>query len=121
MPKLLMVDDEAEILEILRMPFELAGYEVFTALDSESAVEIVKTHKPDILLIDYKLPKMTGLELFQETHKIDPKGKAIMITGIAEGVEEIKSACIQAGISQFFQKPLQMEMVIKAVDALAKG
>jgi len=119
MPKLLIVDDEEEILEILRLPFETAGYEVFTAATAEAALAAVQTHQPDILLIDYKLPRMTGLELFQKAHRMDPHGKTIMVTGISEGVEEVKSACLQAGIHQFFQKPLQMDRVIQAVKGLA--
>ena len=62
MPKILIVDDEQEVVELLRNYFELSGYDVLFAYDGENALEKM-SQKPDVILLDVNMPKLNGLEV----------------------------------------------------------
>ena len=61
--KILVADDEAHILHVVSMKLRNAGFEVITAVDGEEALELCTAEKPDLLITDYQMPLMTGLEL----------------------------------------------------------
>ena len=62
MPKILIVDDERDVVELLRNYFELSGYDVLFAYDGEKALEKM-SQKPDVILLDVNMPKLNGLEV----------------------------------------------------------
>ncbi|MFV0505037.1 MAG: response regulator, partial [Lachnospirales bacterium] len=66
MKKILVVDDEKPISDIVKFNLSKEGYEVFTAFDGEEAVEMVNEVEPDLILLDLMLPKMDGLEVCRE-------------------------------------------------------
>jgi len=61
--RVLVVDDEAHIVQVLSLKLRNAGYEVLTAVDGEEAFETARTHRPDVVITDFQMPYMTGLEL----------------------------------------------------------
>ncbi len=117
---ILLVDDEPEILETTKWAFELNGYQVFTATNGADALRCVQTSHPHVLLIDYKLPKMSGVEFLKAAREIDPDVAAIVITGLTHQSEAIEAESKQLGAFAFLRKPLQMEEVLQTVkEALA--
>ncbi|RPI59235.1 MAG: response regulator, partial [Planctomycetaceae bacterium] len=62
MKKILVADDEAHILHVVSMKLKNAGYEIITAMDGEEAAELAKAELPDLVITDYQMPIMTGLE-----------------------------------------------------------
>jgi len=119
--KILLVDDEPEVLETTKWAFEAIGYNVFTALTGEEAVEQMVDAKPDLLLIDYKLPQMSGIDFLKLARVMQPDITAIMITGLTHQSEEIEKECEELGTFAFLHKPLSMEEVIRVVkEALAQ-
>ena len=118
---ILLVDDEPEVLETTKWAFEMNGYQVFTAKSGEEGLQCIQTHHPHVLLIDYKLPKMSGIELLKEARALDPTGAVIIITGLTHQSEEIEAECKQLGAFAFLRKPLQIDAVLQAVkEALTK-
>ncbi len=115
MPSILIVDDEEEALETTRWAFEAVGYKVYTAASGEDALLALKNFKPEVLLIDYKLPKMSGIELLREARNLGVKVPAIMITGLTHESETIEEECRMLGTYAFLQKPLRMGEVLKTV------
>lgn len=69
MKKILVVDDEKPISEIVKYNLVKEGYEVFTAYDGEEALEKVEEVEPDLIILDLMLPKMDGLEVAREVRK----------------------------------------------------
>jgi len=61
--RVLVVDDEAHIVQVLSLKLRNAGYDVLTAADGEEAFEMARTHRPDVVITDFQMPYMTGLEL----------------------------------------------------------
>ena len=118
MPSLLIVDDEPEILETTKWAFEMAGYQVHTAASAEEALPQVKSFRPDVLLIDYKLPKMTGLELLRAARSWIPNAIAIMITGLTHQSEGLEEESRRLGAIGFLHKPLQIDGVLRMVREL---
>jgi len=115
MPSLLIVDDEPEILETTKWAFEMAGFQVHTAASAEEALPQARNNRPDVLLIDYKLPQMNGLELLRAVRAWLPNVVAIMITGLTHQSEDLEEESRQLGAAGFLQKPLQIDGVLNMV------
>lgn len=116
MPSILIVDDEPDILEITRWALEEGGYQVFTAANSQEAMETVRSSRPNIYLIDYRLKLITGIELLKQIREIDPVSPAIMITGLTHQTEPLEAECRRLGTVAFLKKPLGMDQIIKTVN-----
>jgi CheY-like chemotaxis protein len=78
MPKILVVDDEKNILELVRFNLEREGYEVLTSLDGARGLELARSENPDLIVLDVMLPEISGLEVCRELH-LDPATKKIPI------------------------------------------
>lgn len=116
--KVLIVDDEPEILDTTRWAFELAGFQVQTAASAEEALPQAQAFRPEVLLIDYKLPLMNGLELLKKTRSWIPNAVAIMITGLTHQSENLEEESRRLGAAGFLHKPLKLDGVLKMVREL---
>ncbi|MBN2010560.1 sigma-54-dependent Fis family transcriptional regulator [candidate division KSB1 bacterium] len=113
MEKVLLVDDERDILDDRSEIVSTLGYECLTALDKYEAIRILRQKEPDILLTDMKMPLHDGFELLQKTKEIDPHIPVIMITGY--GTIELAVRAIKLGAYDYIQKPVSpnsLEIVI---------
>ena len=111
----LIVDDEPEILDTTKWAFEMAGFKVHTAASAEEALPQAESLRPEVLLIDYKLPLMNGLEFLYKVRSYIPNVIAIMITGLTHQSEDLEEESRQLGAIEFLHKPLQLERVLKLV------
>ena len=111
----LIVDDEPEILDTTKWAFEMAGFKVHTAASAEEALPQAESFRPEVLLIDYKLPQMNGLELLSKVRPWIPDAIAIMITGLTHQSEDLEEESRRLGAAGFLHKPLQLETVLKLV------
>jgi len=117
--KILVADDEAHILHVVSMKLRNAGYEVLTAVDGEEAVEVCAAELPDLLITDYQMPYLTGLELCKQLRgRPETKGiPAIMLT--ARGFDIEPGEMIEAGIAAVLAKPFSpRELLEKVTDLL---
>ena len=78
--KVLIVDDEPDFLELMSLRIESWGYKVIRASDGNSAIEALKTNAPDIIILDYMMPGMDGIETLREIRKSGKKMPVIMFT-----------------------------------------
>ena len=107
MLKLLVVDDEGEICEFLKSFFEERSYHVVVANSGEQALERVKHEKPQVVLLDIKMPGMDGVQTLREIKTKYPKTKVIMVTAI-ETRDKIEE-CLRLGADNYITKPLSLE------------
>ena len=102
---ILVADDESHILHVVSLKLRNAGYTVVTARDGQEALELAQQHKPDLLITDYHMPQLSGLELCQKL-KQDPNTSgipAIMLT--ARGYHLEPSDTEKSGILRMLSKP----------------
>jgi two-component system response regulator (stage 0 sporulation protein F) len=105
--KLLIVDDQNGIRVLLTEVFSSEGYQTFQASNGKLALEIVRNEKPDLVLLDMKIPGMDGLEILKHIKKIDSGIKVIMMTAYGE-LDMIKEAT-ELGALTHFTKPFDID------------
>ncbi len=101
--RILVVDDEQEILAALDTHLSLIGYEVKTCDDPEEAFNLISIEKFHIVLLDINMPSMTGIELLKKIKSIKPTVQVIMITAYSTLEKAID--CWEAGASDYILKP----------------
>lgn len=108
MAKILVVDDEAPIREMLKRYLIKKGYEVFDADNGAAALEIVKEQKPSIVLLDIRMPKGDdGVEVLRKIKEIDKNIGVIMITAVSDS--QINDKCTELGAFDYITKPISLE------------
>lgn len=116
--KILIADDEPDILEIVSYNLKKEGYEIFTAKDGNEAVEKAKAISPDLIILDIMMPFKTGVEVcqilrsqsqFQET-------LIIFLTALSDEVSHIKG--LESGGDDFISKPISPKVLVSRVNAL---
>ncbi|OPX83038.1 MAG: Alkaline phosphatase synthesis transcriptional regulatory protein PhoP [Pelotomaculum sp. PtaB.Bin013] len=105
MPRILVVEDEKNILELVRFNLERDGYQVLTALDGVKGLEIARNEAPDLILLDVMLPEMDGLEVCQELRR-DTATKSIPIIMLSARAEELdRMLGLEMGADDYVTKP----------------
>lgn len=113
----LVVDDNAQNLKLVRVLLVSEGYEVRTAVDAEEALKVLETFTPALILMDLQLPGMDGLELTRQL-KADPQRRSISIialTAYAMKGDELKA--LNAGCDGYIAKPIDIEELPKTLRA----
>ncbi len=115
MKKILIVDDEADIIEILQFVLESQGYECITAFDGEEGLKLAKEANPDLIILDVMMPKMNGYKI-SRLLKFDSKYKNIPILMLtARSQETDKALGEETGADEYITKPFQIENVVETV------
>ena len=112
--KILIVDDNNTLLESLKLYFEEKGYSVFTDTYGRSAIEKIKKKKPDIGIIDIRLPDVNGLDVLKEGLNISPHTKFITITAFQDMETTVKA--IKLGAYEYIHKPIDINELNKIVE-----
>ena len=113
--KILIADDEESIIEVVKIYLEKEGYSVLTALDGDTALELEIAEKPDLLILDIMLPKMSGLELCRAIEREVP---VIFLT--AKTSEEDKIAGFALGADDYITSPFSPRELIARVKAVMR-
>lgn len=112
-PNILVVEDEELMLSILRQLLEDEGYQVFTAVSAEAALEIYPTEEIDVTLTDIKMPGMDGLELLSRIKAMDEEALVIIMTAYSSVDSAI--AALRRGVYDYITKPFVNEDLLKTV------
>ncbi|MBL7070469.1 MAG: response regulator [Candidatus Omnitrophica bacterium] len=107
MIKILVVDDEPGICDILKKTFSPIGFTVLTATDGRTALSIIKKEKPGIVFLDIRMLGMSGLEVLGEIKKSDSSIKVIMITVLDD--DKTRQEAERLGADEFVTKPFISE------------
>ncbi|MDF0479586.1 response regulator YycF [Vagococcus sp. PNs007] len=114
MKKVLVVDDEKPISDIVKFNLTKEGYEVFTAYDGEEALEVVKEVEPDLVLLDLMLPKLDGLEVCREIRK-NFDMPIIMVTAKDSEIDKVLG--LELGADDYVTKPFSNRELVARVKA----
>lgn len=118
MHKILVVDDEEPILELLKYNLEKSGYDVKTAADGSKAVEIAKKFIPDLVLLDIMMPKMDGVETCRLIREIPEMQKAFVVFLTARSEEYSEVAAFDVGADDYITKPIKPRALMSRISAL---
>ncbi|PJH75653.1 MAG: two-component system response regulator [Anaerolineae bacterium CG_4_9_14_0_8_um_filter_58_9] len=118
MAKILIAEDERDIRDLITYTLNFAGYEVVSAGDGEEAVALALQEMPDLVLLDVRMPRMTGYEACKAI-KADEKTKGIPVVFLsAKGQEAEIQAGMQAGAVEYLLKPFSPDQLTARVQAV---
>ena len=104
--KIVIVDDEMEYVKDLAKGLGIMGYEVFSALNGNTAIDLINNKKPEVVLCDYKLEDMDGTRVIETTKPLNPQALYIMVTAYYD--ESYNEIFRKAGADQIIYKPIQL-------------
>lgn len=117
-PRILIVEDRREVLEVLQRSLREHGYNVMTAMDGETAVTMAIDEQPDLIILDVGLPRMSGFEVAQALRSRAYTAPVLMLT--ARDTVYDKVAGLDAGADDFLSKPFDYEELLARVRALLR-
>src|SRR5258705_12001230 len=120
MPKILIVDDDITITELMKALVKMEGHEPTTVNDSLQAMEIAKSVSPDLITLDLMMPGLTGFELCKLLHE-DPKFSNTPIVIVsAKDDSESKEQAMQAGATDYLTKPFGLDEFLNKIKPFMK-
>jgi two-component system, OmpR family, alkaline phosphatase synthesis response regulator PhoP len=118
--KILLVDDEEDILEFLSYNFKKEGYQVYTSDNGKNAIEKAKNIHPDLIVLDVMMPEMDGIECCMEMRKIPSLQNTLIIFLTARAEDYSHIAGFDAGADDYIAKPIKPRLLISKVKALLR-
>ncbi len=115
--KVLVVDDEEAILDLLKYNLEKEGYEVLTAADGLKAIEIARRFKPDLVLLDIMMPKIDGIETCRRLREMEGLGSTTIVFLTARTEEYSEVAAFEAGADDYITKPIKPRALMSRLTA----
>ncbi|MFZ6183736.1 response regulator [Nannocystis pusilla] len=119
LPRVLVVDDERDMLEILQDFFESEGYTVQVADSGERAIELCRHGSFDVAITDMRMPGIDGLHTLMGLRQLDPRLPVIVVTGYAS--DDTEQRCRNAGAFDCIQKPVDLDTLLRLVGAAVQA
>lgn len=116
--KILVVDDDTDILELLKYNLTKEGYDVKTASDGIKGVEIAKTFMPDLIMLDIMMPKQDGVETCRQIRDFPDLANVFIIFLTARSEEYSEVAAFETGADDYITKPIKPRALVSRINAL---
>ncbi|MEZ4777091.1 MAG: response regulator transcription factor [Bacteroidia bacterium] len=118
--KVMIVDDEVDILDLLEYNLEKEGYKVIKAMDGEEAVKQAREHKPDLILLDIMMPRMDGIETCRQIREIKGMKGVFIVFLTARSEEYSELAGFDAGADDYIPKPVKPRVLLSRIRAILR-
>lgn len=118
--RILLVDDEVDILEFVSYNLEKEGYKVYTAQNGKDAIKIADKKTPDLIILDVMMPEMDGIATCEELRKNPKLNSSVIAFLTARGEDYSQIAGFEAGADDYITKPVRPKVLISRVKALLK-
>lgn len=115
--KILIVDDDKDMVSLMRYIFQDEGYEVETANSGEEAIRKLRSGRYPVLILDYDLRDKTGFDIMKYMNDHDLRSKVVMVSGYSR--PEVKNQAYEMGISKFVAKPFEIKDLMKDIENLS--
>jgi two-component system alkaline phosphatase synthesis response regulator PhoP len=119
-PKILIVDDEADILELIQYNLNQEGYQVFTASNGQEAITVAKKVLPDLILLDVMMPKMDGIEACRLMRTLPEFKQTFMVFLTARNEEYSEIAGFNVGADDYITKPIKPRALVSRINAILR-
>jgi two-component system alkaline phosphatase synthesis response regulator PhoP len=113
--KIVIADDEPDILNLLSILFRSKGYEVLSASDGETALNLIETANPSAAILDFMMPKMDGISVCERVRQNNNNLFIVIISGV--GSDELKLHSDRAQADEYLEKPLRMAALVEKIKA----
>ena len=113
MNRILIVDDDPTLVDFLKLLLESEGYETSEATDGLAALEQIQEQDPEVVLLDYMMPNMDGIDVLRNVSKNYESSFVVMLTG--KGSEEVAVECMKAGAVDYVVKPFDNDRLLSVV------
>ena len=117
-PKILIVDDDADILKLLEMRLVASGYQVSSAHSGQQALTLFNMHSPSLVISDLRMPEMDGLDLYEAVHALNPSIPFILLTAHGSIPDAVHAT--QQGVFSFLTKPFDSKSLLAQVENALK-
>ncbi len=119
---LMVIDDDPDLRDMLLHTFGQRGYDVTTAADGEEGLRLSNEQRPDLIILDLLMPRMSGLEVLASLRRSQPDVPVIVVSGGGEDALDQASLAMfsrmRRGVGRVFEKPLDLPALVAAVDEL---
>lgn len=119
--KILVVDDEPQIVRLLSLRLKAHNFDVITAYDGYQCVEVAKLELPDMILLDIKMPLGGGVKAFENLKDIQATSTIPVIFITAYPSVEVKKQVMEMGAEDFISKPFNSDALIKKINVILKN
>jgi len=119
-PKILVVDDDPDIVEILSYNLSLAGYEIKSAVNGKEAIKKAKSYIPEIILLDIMMPEMDGIEVCSKIKELSSLSNTVVIFLSARNDDFTQIAAFDAGGDDYISKPVKPKILLKKINSILK-
>lgn len=121
MPTVLLVEDDQQNYEMLMRRLQRRSYDVTLATDGEEAVEQAAEKRPDLILMDIRLPKQDGYEATRQIRRLSNRGDVPIIALTAHALNEDRDKALSAGCDDYHAKPVHFKKLLEQMEALLEG
>ncbi|MBK9284707.1 MAG: response regulator transcription factor [Sphingobacteriaceae bacterium] len=118
--KILLIDDEPDILVFMKFNLQKEGYKVETAISGKEGVSLTSEFKPDLIVLDVMMPEMDGFETCMQLRKNKELNNTFIVFLTASGEDNLQVKGFEAGADDYIHKPIKIALFIKRVQALLK-
>ncbi|MEM6346161.1 MAG: response regulator transcription factor [Bacteroidota bacterium] len=118
--KILIVDDEIDILDLLEYNLEKEGYEVIKAMDGEEAIATAAKTKPDLILLDIMMPRLDGIETCRRLRELPDMEQVYVVFLTARSEEYSEVAGFEAGADDYIAKPIKPRVLLSRIRAIMR-
>jgi DNA-binding response OmpR family regulator len=119
-PRVLVVDDDPQVLRLMRVNLELEGYDVVSAPDGEQALQAVITEEPDVVVCDVMMPGIDGLTVLRNLRSNPRTSKIPFVVVSAKAQRTDVKAALDMGADKYITKPFDPQELLDAVELLLK-
>ena len=115
--RILLVDDDAEVIETMRIPLESRGYEILIARDGNQGLAVVERENPDLVILDMMMPKRSGFLVLEKLRRTRPVPIRIIMVTANEGSRH-KAYAEMLGVDDYLRKPFAIDRLLESVERL---
>ena len=118
--KILVIDDEEHILELLKFNLELSGFDVCVSSEANQAIELIGKEKPDLLLLDWMLPKISGIDILRKIRQDENIYDLPVIMLTAKSMEDDKIQGLNVGADDYITKPFSIKELMARINTILR-
>lgn len=118
--KILVIDDEEHILELLKFNLELSGFDVCVSTEANQTIELIGREKPDLLLLDWMLPKISGIDILKKIRQDEDIYDLPVIMLTAKNMENDKIQGLNVGADDYITKPFSIKELMARINTVLR-